>query len=217
MNVSRILAVAAKTPGGLKLEGSCFPVASRLLATAAHVVAGSESLAVVLPNGLIETDYQDTTDLGVRMIGAEVVVVDPIRDLALIRIEVDLESPFELASTDAVAVGSAVTVFGYPHADHGRLVLTHHSAQIGARVLLDAGGIKTKHVVLNIQTRPGQSGAPAVVPGDQSVAAVVVGAYRPQSGGSGVIIGGIDPQTLHQTSHAISAEYVREMLEDVSA
>ena len=45
-----------------------------------------------------------------------------------------------------------------------------------------------------------------------AIAGILIGSYAPQVNGS-ISIGGIDPQTLHQTTHAISAEYIKEMLE----
>ena len=63
-----------------------------------------------------------------------------------------------------------------------------------------------------IQSRPGQSGSPIVIPEKRAIAGILIGSYAPQVNGS-ISIGGIDPQTLHQTTHAISAEYIKEMLE----
>ena len=103
-------------------------------------------------------------------------------------------------------------MYGFPHADRGRHVLTQDVAYVGARVLTgEVGSIKSKHVVLNTLSRPGQSGAPVFRADSPALCAVVVGAYAP-GGGGGVIIGGIDPQTLHQTTQAVSAEYLAEML-----
>lgn len=40
---------------------------------------------------------------------------------------------------------------------------------------------------------------------------MLIGSYAPQSSGS-ISLGGIDPQTLHQTTNAIPAEYINEMI-----
>jgi hypothetical protein len=40
---------------------------------------------------------------------------------------------------------------------------------------------------------------------------MITGGYAP-AGGGGVIVAGIDPQTLHQTTHAVSAEYILGLL-----
>lgn len=83
---------------------------------------------------------------------------------------------------------------------------------VGARVLLGAGGVKVKHVVLNTQTRPGQSGGPVFTADGRTVCAMITGGYSPTGAAGGIIIGGIDPQTLHQTTHAVSAEYIKGLL-----
>ena len=57
------------------------------------------------------------------------------------------------------------------------------------------------------------SGSPIIVPGSSSISAMLIGSYAPQVTNGGISIGGIDPQTLHQTTHAISAAYIKEMTE----
>jgi hypothetical protein len=89
--------------------------------------------------------------------------------------------------------------------------LTEQRSSVGARIILGSQGIKTKHLVLNVQARPGQSGSPVFSDDGKLLVAMVIGSYAP-GGGGGVIVGGIDPQTLHQTTHAISAEYITEIL-----
>lgn len=42
--------------------------------------------------------------------------------------------------------------------------------------------------------------------------AMIIGSYAPNSGGS-ISLGGVDPHTLHQTTHAVSAEYILQMLQ----
>lgn len=66
---------------------------------------------------------------------------------------------------------------------------------------------------MNIQSRPGQSGSPIVIHESRSIAAMLIGSYAPQDNSGRISIGGIDPQTLHQTTHAISATYIKEMIE----
>lgn len=92
------------------------------------------------------------------------------------------------------------------------MVLTQQDTTIGAKILIDSNGIKLKNIVLNIQSRPGQSGCPIVIPEKRAIAGILIGSYAPRVNGS-ISLGGIDPQTLHQTTHAISAEYIKEMLE----
>ena len=47
--------------------------------------------------------------------------------------------------------------------------------------------------------------------GMRRVVGVLAGSYA-RTGGGQISLGGIDPASLHQTTHAVSAEYLREML-----
>jgi hypothetical protein len=89
--------------------------------------------------------------------------------------------------------------------------LTQQRSHVGARIILGSQGIKTKHIVLNVQAKPGQSGSPVFSEDAKVVVAMVLGSYAP-GGSSGISLGGIDPQTLHQTTHALSAEYISGLL-----
>ena len=79
------------------------------------------------------------------------------------------------------------------------------------QILLSSSNIQSKHAVINIQTRPGQSGSIVFNLKNDSVIGVLVGAYANNSGGS-VLVGGINPAEPHQTTYAVSAEYVKDML-----
>jgi hypothetical protein len=103
-----------------------------------------------------------------------------------------------------------MTIVGFPHVTEGRRVLTYQTITVGAKILIESSGIKTKHLVMNIQAKPGQSGSPMFSRKDGRVVAMLLGSYAP--GQAGVIIGGINPQTLHQTTHAISSEYILNMI-----
>ena len=93
------------------------------------------------------------------------------------------------------------------------MVLTQQNTSVGAKILVNSSGIMAKNIVLNIQSRLGQSGSPIVIPASRSIVAMLIGSYTPQSNSRGISIGGINPQTLHQTTHAISATYIKEMIE----
>lgn len=205
------LAIGKNSPDGVALLGTAFGVQNGVLATAAHVVGHDDSnLVGILPQSGDPADYQDTTRKDVRIIQLKIKAFDPVRDLALLDAPgLTLAQPPVLGTTDNAPPRTPVVTLGYPHADTGRLVLTQHSAMVGARVLLGSSALKVKHIVLNIQTRTGQSGSPVLIGDD--IIAVVTGAYRPDGGG-GISLGGIDPFTLHQTTHAVSAEYVKAML-----
>jgi S1-C subfamily serine protease len=140
-----------------------------------------------------------------------VAAADPIRGIALLKFD-GTAPAFNLGTSDEVRPGDEVITLGYPHMDFGRLVLTQFTTEIGARILVGSRGLKSKHLLVNTQARVGQSGGPVVSKAGR-VVGMVLGSYAPH--GAIVIISGIDPLTLHQTTHAISAEYILEMLRDV--
>jgi S1-C subfamily serine protease len=197
-----------------QLLGTCFAVGKNTVATAHHVVAGDPSgLVMVLPALNSIQDYQDTTLENFQTQKLSVIAADPVRDLCVLELEGAEFSGFpSIGSTDETPVGAPVIIQGYPHANFGRIVLTQQQAGVGARVLLQAaGGPKLKHMILNTQAREGQSGGPVFNVATGAVSAVLIGSYAAGGGGQ-ISLGGVDPATLHQTTHALSAEYLQAML-----
>ncbi len=208
-----VFAVGRITPKGVSLLGTAFllPKAGKFV-TASHVTSQDDTnLVIILSKVESLSEYQDTTNTAVQQMPVKIEATDPFRDLCILSAEIDASSNINIAGTDHVDIGENVATFGFPHADFGRMVLTQQITEIGARVLIEASGIKSKHVVLNIQTRPGQSGSPIFRMQDLSLIAVLIGSYAP-GGGGGISLGGVDPHTLHQTTHAISAEYLLGMI-----
>lgn len=209
-----VFAVGRITPTGGSLLGTCFAVAPGKFATAKHVTNGDDTnLVLFLPKTQTILEYQDTSSNILRYISAKIIDIDPFKDICILSVDAmkDVNLMYFLGSTDDILPGSSVSTFGFPHADHGRLVLTQHNTHIGARVLIESSGLKSKHVILNILARPGQSGAPVINLENMSIVGMIIGAYAPSTGGS-MSFGGIDTRTLHQTTHAISAEYLKEMI-----
>lgn len=207
--------VGRSGPSGIQLLGTAFAVGPRHMATAFHVVGPSdENLHIVLPRPGATSTYQDTTDASVQSSPVRIYAADPIRDLCVLEFEVPnalVRFEYGLGGTDSTPPGSPVVTVGYPHANFGRMVLTEHHARVGARVLIGNSGEKSKHIVLNTQAREGQSGGPVFNSDFTQVVAVLLGSYAPGGGGA-ISLGGIDPATLHQTTHAVSAEYLQGML-----
>lgn len=219
LNIGQVVVPLARegNGGAVSLLGTCFAVSERKFATAAHVVGPVDAgLAIVVGKTQSIINYQDTTDLSVNLLKLRISEYDPVYDIAILEFtdpSAYANFTYNLAGTDNVIPGSKVVSLGYPHADHGRLVLTQQSSYVGAKVLLGApGGMKTKHVVLNTQTRPGQSGGPVFIDNENTICAMITGGYIPAGAAGSISLGGIDPQTLHQTTHAISTEYIKAML-----
>lgn len=208
-----IFTIGRTTPVGVDLLGTGFAVAPNKIATAAHLTGQADKdLVVLVPHIQKMSDYQDTTDSQVQYVSARIVGYDPIHDVAILESkDMTMSFGYQIGSTDETPPGTAIMSAGFPHADWGRRVLTQQSSTVGARILMGAGSIKSKHIVMNVQTRPGTSGSPVFSPRSNTVCAMVIGSYAPQGGG-GISLGGIDPTTLHQTTHAVSAEYIKAMI-----
>lgn len=207
-----VFALGKNSPGGVQLLGTAFALNKPgLFATASHV-AGTEGQNLVLAfKGLAAVhDYQDTGDTSIQTFPVQIHALDPFHDLAVLKADVNATPNVVVGGADDAPVGTEIAIFGFPHADHGRMVLTQQDAAIGARVLIASGGIKAKHLVLNTQARPGQSGSPIFRRSDGRLVGVLVGSYAP-GGGGGISLGGVDPHTLHQTTHAVSSEYLSKM------
>jgi len=210
-----VFAVGRTTPNGVNLLGTAFLLnGSGLFATCAHVTdSNDQNLVIALkPNMQTVNNYQDTSDRQVQFINAKIKEIDPVHDLCILETDAKAASNIQIGNTDSLNIADNVGIFGYPHADHGRMILTFQRTEIGAKVLIESSGIKSKHIVLNIQSRPGQSGGPVINLKDGTIAAIIIGSYAPTAAKGGISIGGIDPQTLHQTTHAISAHYLKDLL-----
>lgn len=182
------------------------------IVTARHVIGNeTENLVALAPNIMNINVYQDTTDNSCKTVPLIVEDVNPVTDLCILRIPGLLltASLPRLSSLDSISVGERVGIFGFPHCVMGRRVLTYQEAEIGAKMLLATSGIKSKYATVNIQTRPGQSGSVVFDKVDGAIIGLLIGTYAPPSG---VIISGINPYELNQTSYCISAEHIKEML-----
>jgi hypothetical protein len=189
-------------------------VTSKYLATAFHVVRGNDrNLVASLPAMSGVSDYQDTTVNHFNADAVKIVASDPMRDLCLLEMPKSWTAgvPYGIGGTDMLQPGAEVNVYGYPYMNFGRRVITVQRSHVGVKVLLSNQGIKSKYIVVNSYLHPGHSGGPIFDASTGTLWAVSIGSYSPGSGGM-VIIGGVDPTTLHQTGHAVSAEYLKGMI-----
>ena len=187
-----------------------------LLVTAAHVANGNDENLFIKFNDNFVDGYQDTTADQSTVCGVRIVAIDPLRDVCILTFKDRAlsNSNIYLSNCENINLGEKVNVVGFPHSNLGRIVLTQQSCEVGAKILLSSNRIKSKHLVLNIQARPGQSGGPIFhisENGRINLIAILLGAYAPTIK-AGIRLGDIDPQTLHQTTHAVSAEYLERML-----
>ncbi|MBB1514318.1 trypsin-like peptidase domain-containing protein [Tessaracoccus sp. MC1627] len=203
------------TGGVVTLLGTAFAVGPRKVATAYHVAGADDSnMVLIAPKVSSIAEYQDTSDSSLSIMPLTLSAADPVRDLSVYELpnNVEIKYSYGIGSSDLVPPGAPVTTWGFPHANFGRMVLTQQSAHVGARILIESAGQKSKHIVLNTQAREGQSGGPVLNASENTVVAVLIGSYAP-GGGGGISLGGVDPATLHQTTHAVSAEYLKGMLQ----
>jgi S1-C subfamily serine protease len=157
-------------------------------------------------------EYQDTSDRSVTHTAAVIDAIDRTKDIVVLTTPniAGYRTP-GLGSLDDVKVGEDVVIIGYPHCVNGRLVTTVQHTKIGAKVLLASAGSKIKHAVINIQTRPGQSGSLVYSEKTKKIVGMLVGTYIPEMEGM-ISVSGVNPAELNQTSHVISAEYVSNMI-----
>jgi hypothetical protein len=193
--------------------GTCFALGGEFFATSFHVTGvDDKNLAIVLPDQAF-MDYQRSLTNGpVRLSPMVLHEADPVCDLVILRSpDINVSTTYVLAGSDDVKIGETVCTFGYPHAGEGRAVLTLQAAMVGAKVALHETLPDPRGLVVNLMARPGQSGAPILTANQKQVVGVLAGSYA-RGGGGQISLGGIDPASLHQTTHAVSAEYLREML-----
>lgn len=179
--------------------------------TARHVIGNEyNNLCVLLPHIPNINVYQDVTDFSCRSTSAVVEDINPITDLCILKTGLIFNGTLpSLESLDNIYVGEKIGMFGFSHCVMGRRVLTYQETEIGAKMLLETSGVKSKYATINIQTRPGQSGSLVFNLKTGAIIGLLIGTYAPSSG---VIIAGINPHELNQTSYCISANHIKEML-----
>lgn len=190
--------------------GTGFVVTETKIATACHVVKDSKTLCVVLSNDIDIEGYQSTDVTNLRILYVSVVEVNPLDDLCILEMH---NGNFHgvlpnISSLDNVYIGERLGMWGFPHCTLGRRILTYQEMEVGAKMKM-GNDIQYKYATINIQTRPGQSGSLITKSDSGDIVGILLGTYAPNSG---IIIAGINPFELNQSSYCISAEYIKEML-----
>lgn len=114
------------TPNGTKLLGTAFMIDKPgMFVTAAHVTDNNDqNLVVIINNAESFLEYQDTTNTRVNSISAKIHATDPFNDICILKIQDTASSNVVISGADDCSPGDSVAIFGFPHADHGRMVLT---------------------------------------------------------------------------------------------
>src|SRR5574344_463832 len=197
-----------KSTGAISMLGTGFLVSKEgKVVTARHVIGDEvNDLCVLMPHITNINVYQDVTDLSCKPVAVIVEDVNPISDLCILKADLSFNGTLPpLESLDNILVGEKIGMFGFPHCVMGRRVLTYQETEIGSKMLLETSGVKSKYATINIQTRPGQSGSLVYNLRNGAIIGLLIGTYAPSSG---VIIAGINPHELNQTSYCISANHI---------
>lgn len=208
-----VYTIGRKRGQGIEMLGTGFLVANgKFVAVPRHVVGDDDKdLVIILPSLRSINGYQDTTINSCSFANVIIKHSDPFRDIVILQLKdqnVTFPTP-SIGSVDDVSVGDDILIFGFPHCVEGRRVLTIQKAMIGAKILLNSSGVKSKFCVINTQTRPGQSGSVIYSPSQNKIIAILIGAFVSSSG---ISLGGINPRELHQTTQCLSAEYIKNMI-----
>lgn len=210
--ITLVVGVHDRTEGTIRMLGTGFLISNDgKIVTARHVIGNeTNDLVVLMPHIKNIDEYQDTADNSCRTVSAIVEDINPVTDICILKTPLNFSGALPpLESLDKIKVGERIGMYGFPHCVMGRRVLTYQEAEVGAKMMLESSGIKSKYATINIQTRPGQSGSIVFNTRTGSIIGLLIGAYAPNSG---VIIAGINPHELNQTSYCISANHIKEML-----
>lgn len=210
--ITLVIGVHDRTEGTIRMLGTGFLISNDgKIVTARHVIGNeTKDIVVLMPHVMNIDEYQDTADNSCRTVSAIVEDINPVTDICILKTQLNFSGVLPpLESLDNIKVGERIGMYGFPHCVMGRRVLTYQEAEVGAKMLLESSGIKSKYATINIQTRPGQSGSIVFNTKTGAIIGLLIGAYAPNSG---VIIAGINPHELNQTSYCISANHIKEML-----
>lgn len=199
--------------GGPIVLGTAFCIGGNRLATAAHVVAGTDANLFFgpLPYRSIN-EFQEVPPNKIPLVPVKIERVNTLKDICILTADI-IAPNIQMAPIDGIEVGEEVISLGYPHADDRRIILTQFRNEIGAKIMISEFGLRTRHYIINLFARPGQSGGPVFVVRQNRALLIgmVIGSYTNTSS-PGLILHGLNPRSLNQTTHAISATHILEVI-----
>lgn len=204
--------IGHSSTNGVQMLGTGFLISTDgKIVTPRHVIGNIfNGLCILMPNISYINEYQDANPTTCNYKYATIYAIDPIHDICILKSEFNYNEELpKLDNLDNIDVGNKIGMFGFPHCVMGRRVLTYRESEIGAKMLLETSGIKSKYASVNIQTRPGQSGSLVLNLKNKNIVGMLIGTYAPSCS---VTIDGINPHELNQDSYCICASYIKEML-----
>jgi serine protease Do len=154
------LRVSGRTPRGHHVEGGGSGVVitpDGFVLTSAHVVESAAHMRAI---------FMDGGELQAEPIG-----VDPLSDLALLRVHVDALVPARLGDADRLRVGQLVVAIGNPHGFAGSVTAGVVSALGRALPIHSAGRVIDNVIQTDAALNPGNSGG-ALVEGRGAVVGI---------------------------------------------
>lgn len=207
--------IGRRKDSGIQPLGTTF-IVGHTLVTALHVINSDDrDIVMLMPKVGNINQYQDASDSSCRTIPIHIKNSIPPLDLCTLELSNGLHiqtQSWELGNLDNCFVGEELGIWGFPHCNEGRVVLTFQKAELGAKLLMENSGIKTKYGTINMLSRPGQSGSPVFSIGTGLLVGILVGAYDSNPGAAGVYINGEKFNFSNQTSYFLSSEYIGKLL-----
>lgn len=206
--------LARRRGDSIEFLGSSFIVHRQgYLLTAAHLVADSEGL-VVVPNEPID-DFPPMTSHTVAAMPVSIAARDTDRDVALLRIDPDLDIGVPddfLGSTAAVRQGASVMAMGYSFGHHQVHAVMVFDAVVTAKIRSRNG---TGLILYGSAFHEGDRGGPLIHVDDGHIVGIISGRFEPSE---------LLPQATvderlipaeTNVSYAVAIEYGLALLEQV--
>ena len=162
-----------------RIEGSGFVFSAERVMTNAHVVAGTQQVAV---------------EAGGARLDGTVVVYDPERDLAVIYVP-GLRAPVMQFAPKAAASGASAIVLGYPQDGpyDAQSARVRDSSQLPGRDIYDQNNVTRDIYTIKSLVRSGNSGGPLITPSGQILGVIFAAAQDDRNTGFALTAGEAAP------------------------